>query len=187
MIFQITRHHNHNRMNNKNNQIVNILFFLSALLICNIVEGQNQDTLVTNVSKMEANGNSIVYHMSIRNNSSQPLCILHSVFINLNAQLPQSIVPYSTNKTQEYFGLSYSAEDTAMILERTLYDGEILMPHQIVNFKLLIPQTDKAKMLYFEFISFEDFCYKKLKEDMKRTATWYNIYTRSKVDVKLPN
>jgi hypothetical protein len=164
-----------------------IFIFLINLFFYNMAESQNQDTLVTNVSKLETSSSSFVYAMSIRNINNQPICILHSVFIDLNALSVQSIVPYSVNKTEEYFGLSYSAQDTTMILERTLYDGEMLMPNQVVNFKVSIPQTGKSKILYFEFIVFPDFCYMKLKEDMKKTATWYNNYKMSKVVIKLPN
>jgi hypothetical protein len=160
---------------------------LISLLIYNTLRCIGQDTLVTRISRLESNNSSIIYDVKVRNVTGEPVCILHSVFIDLNAGVPQSIVPYNSNKTEEFFGLSYSAKDTTMVFERTLYDGELLMPHQVLNFKVAVPKTEKKKILYYEFIVFPDFCYGKIKEEMKKTATWYNSYVRSKVDVSLPN
>lgn len=164
-----------------------ISVFFIALLIGYTAKCQNQDSVLVNISKLESGNSSLIYDMSIRNNSSEPICVLHAVFIDLNSLAPQAIVAYSENKTEQYFGLSYSAQDTSMILERTLYDGEILMPKQRINFNLSIPRSGKTKSLYLEFIGLPDFCYVKLKEEMKRTATWYSKYITSKIVVKLPD
>jgi hypothetical protein len=156
------------------------------------VFSQSKDTLLLKVTKAksEETRNSL-YNVIAYNASTRPICILHSSFINLfdgDAQA-QRLALFNKNESSELYSLIYVAKDTLIDYEgpNDNYNGEIILPHQYIEFSLLIPSgSDKKKYLQFDYLYLTDLCYNSFEKEIFKDAThWHRKYTKYKKMVEL--
>jgi hypothetical protein len=150
---------------------------------------QQTDMLSVTLAKDGSHKDSCrLYTMSIKNNSDSSLCILHSLFINLNSEKPQGLAVYGSDKKSEEYRFQYSFKDTGYTFEVVPYLGEMILPYQKLLFKIrLLPfKNEKARSVSFEYFYLKDFSYRDFIGQMKKVGSWYCKYNRLIEKISLP-
>jgi len=165
-----------------------ILFFLLFISVIHRSFSQVKDTLnAVIIRDTKKDSSYVIYKITLRNFTKSPVCVLHSIFINLFNSAPQQLALY--NKNDQFYSLSYSANDTLYDYEGPIinFNGEIILPLQQIEFKISVPFSELSKKLQFDYFFIPDFCYLSFKKDILKNATkWHRKYKRSKKWVELP-
>jgi hypothetical protein len=166
-----------------------IILFLTIFGFNNYAFSQIKDTVAFLISKEETKEiNYSLYNVVIKNFTDSPICILHSAYNNLFYDPPQRLALIENDKFGNQYSLHYTARDTSNVYENTNsnYNGEVILPMQEIQFRLLIPLSNKESYLQFEYIIVSDFCYKSFKDNIFMDATkWYLNYKKLYRKVKL--
>jgi hypothetical protein len=163
------------------------LLFVLILVNTNIV-GQQTETLLINVSKSEVKDGFYIYDISVQNRSDSIVCMLHSIFVNLTADIPQGLALYIKSKDEEEYSLHRSFEDTTYDAEAMPRKGECILPRQTLNFKIKIlqPTNNISKYLTVQYFYLTELCYKDFIKEMKnKVGSWYYKYNRLQKSVKI--
>jgi hypothetical protein len=145
--------------------------------------------MVTAMKEEKLQDNYSLYTVIMKNVSDTPICILHSIFINLFYEPPQKLAVADKTKSADIYSLEYSARDTLFDYEGSInnFNGEIILPLQEIKFKLLLLRTNKERELKFEYVQIENFCYPEFKNEIFKNATqWYKKYKRIQRIIELP-
>lgn len=172
----------------------NMLRTISIILL--IVSGipgfcQRKDYIIFQIKK-DSTAESGFDRFSVRayNPSDTPVCIMHSIFINLIEEPPQKLAVFRSNYTQgQLFSLEYTMRDTAIDYEGDIvnFNAEPILPLQDIKFSLLIPKSSVPRRIKMEYLLVPDLCYKDFKKRIFENATnWYFPYKRIKKELVLP-
>jgi len=157
--------------------------FAIACLLSHSTYGQKvSDSVLFSISKLESS-NQIVDTLEIlvANNRSIPICVLHSSFIKLLLEPPQSLAVWRVENGVSLFNLHYSLADSKIDYENENpnYDGEIILPLQQMRFRVLIPKAGQMTRILIEHIDIPDFCYTKFEYTIGHDQTnWYKQYKK---------
>lgn len=157
-------------------------FFFYCACYC-----QKKDVLSVEVAKVGyAQDSSIIYGISITNFSDSIICILHSHFILLSAgNSPQALAVTENEGKRESYLLTQSARDTLFAFEIPQYRASIILPYQMLNFKIQVAGSQKEQFLSIEYFQIFDMCYRKFKNEML-IGRWYQKYHLLNKSVELP-
>jgi hypothetical protein len=161
--------------------------FLFGLFISLNTVAQKSDPFHLTISKKEKVGEFSIYEVSVRNYSDSIVCVIHSIFVNLNASEPQGITLFTSDKDNEMYNLKRSFEDTSYNSWGIPQKGAFVLPYQSLKFKIkLLGLNDKWKELMVNYIYFVNLCYKEIITEMKEEpGRWYNKFNQKSKSVKL--
>jgi hypothetical protein len=152
--------------------------------------GQIKDSIGFSISKVPGfEKMNDLYEVRIINGREDPVCIMHSAYINLLFDPPQRLALLKRDKSIEIFSLHYVARDTLNNYENSnpSYNAEPILPYQEIKFRLFIPKSEHDKRILFEYMILPDFCYRDFKRAIfANTATWYEKYQKKEATFKLP-
>jgi hypothetical protein len=169
------------KIRQKNSDLKKLI--LSCFLListCGNGFSQTLDTILVTISRDEKPRTDL-YTVTIKNISDTPVCILHSIFINLFYDPPQQLADYKKVNSTELYSLDYAARDTSIDYEGPIdnLNGEVILPLQEIKFRLLIPDSNKDKKLQFEYVRIVHFCYPEFKNEIfKDATTWHRKYKK---------
>jgi len=155
------------------------------------VFSQSKDTLLLHVVKANSEEPGyLLYNVTAINASTSPICIMHSTFISLfNTGAAQRLALFTNNDPSELYSLTYVARDTLIDYEgpNDNYNAEIILPHQYIEFSLLVPlRTSKKKSLQFDYLYLPDLCYTSFVQQIFNDATkWHRNYRKYRKVVEL--
>lgn len=168
----------------------NLQFIIPFILAGHIGFGQQIRPLQVSILKASTDSGYAVYEVAINNKSDSVVCVLHSMFISLgdNSQ-PHGLGLYRKTKSEEYYSLHYSEQDTLYNFESLPYRAECVLPYRSLSFKIRVPYGgSKMKQQFdFEYLYMADFCYKEFVKSMQKMTTWYLKYSRIEKAVQLPD
>jgi hypothetical protein len=163
-------------------QLRAILIFFSA--ICGYaLFGQNVKKLkVLSIQK----DSCCTYEITLKNESDSIVCILHSLYVNLTSGIPQGLALYQKNEYKDSYSLHYALKDTLYDFDPPAYKGELILPYQILRFKVKTAFVEKKIVnLSFECFYLNDLCYKDFLKDMKQVGLWFTKYKRVEKIIEL--
>jgi hypothetical protein len=151
---------------------------------------QSKDTLLLHVAKANSEEPGyLLYNVTAYNVSTSPICIMHSTYISLFTGTAQRLALFNKDWPSDLYNLTYVARDTLNDYEGTndSYNGEIILPHQHIEFSLLVPlRSGKKKSLQFDYLYLPDLCYSSfVKEIFKDATKWHRNYRKFKKVVEL--
>jgi hypothetical protein len=138
--------------------------YLSVIIISaflpNLAFSQIRDTIAVIISKAQSTETiNDLYNVRILNVKKDPVCIMHSAYINLFFDPPQRLAVFRTEKSFDIFSLHWAANDTLYDdYENDNYDAEVILPLQEINFRLFIPHSTRDKRMVIEYIDLPDYC-----------------------------
>ena len=168
----------------------NIFLIVLLVFIANLAFGQIHDSIGFSIKKSTSfEKTNDLYEVIIKNGRENPISIMHSTRINLFFDPPQRLAIMRKAKNFELISLHFSSKDTIEDNEgrNKNYNAEVILPHQEIRFRLLIPHTEKDKRILFEYISLQDYCFREFKNAIFGNAsTWYNKYMKREIVLNLP-
>lgn len=167
-----------------------MISLLSSLFYSAHSFSQTTDSLLVTVTKEKMENGLHLYNVTMKNFSDTPVCILHSIFINLFYDPAQQLAVIHSTSSAEFYSLSYSAKDTTIDYEGPInnFNAEIILPLQEIKFRLLLSSTsNKVTSLEFEYARIANLCYPEFKQAIFRDATqWHKKYKRIQRAIALP-
>jgi hypothetical protein len=111
------------------------------------------------------------------------------MFMDFTSSESQELALYQYDKSKEYYSSQYSTRDTLYNFESLPYRGECILPHQTLQFKLMVKRgpNKKDRQLSFEYLYMPDFCYNSFMKAMQKMTTWYLKYKRLEKAMELPD
>lgn len=151
---------------------------------------QNTDSIILKISNI-VNDNSlnVKFNLSVLNSSSEPICILHSSYIDVREYPFQKIELLKKADNRLLYSLLYSERDQKndYELENDNFNGELVLPGQHAVIGIQIPvDTTAERVLYVDVLLVPDFCFKKFRKDVFAFPTqWYKKYRRKRYELAI--
>jgi hypothetical protein len=126
------------------------------------------------------------YSVSITNFSDSITAILHSVHALLSVgNRPQELVVWENKGNKELYSLKQTVTDTLYTYEVPQYRASVILPFQKISFKILVPSSNKEKLLLIDYFYLIDFSYRKFTRETM-IGWWYEKYHQLHKTTLLP-